>query len=209
MLAAVVGYMLRVRVRAPAHLGRPRPQSDAAVVATRRAAVADVVHQLDVDGQPCCIVLLQQRVAYHEVLGALLAAAVAGVITHVPAGLGVLEAVFVALLVGQVPKEQLLAVLLIYRALYYLAPLIVATLMYVLLEARLKKARRGDAAPRRPAAGDAMQVLSSPARQVLHEPGGIRAAHAEGVSREPGAAARRRCRVLRAAVDRAVADPRP
>jgi glycosyltransferase 2 family protein len=84
-------------------------------------------------------VLLQQRVTYHEVLGALLAAAVAGVITHVPAGLGVLEAVFVALLSGQVPKEQLLGVLLIYRALYYLAPLLVATLMYLLLEARLKK----------------------------------------------------------------------
>ena len=53
-------------------------------------------------------VLLQQRVAYQEVLGVLLAAAVAGVITHVPAGLGVLEAVFVALLSGQVPKENCL-----------------------------------------------------------------------------------------------------
>ncbi len=84
-------------------------------------------------------VLLQQRVAYQEVLGALLAAAVAGVITHVPAGLGVLEAVFVALLSGQVPKEQLLAALLIYRALYYLLPLIAATSMYVLFEAALKK----------------------------------------------------------------------
>jgi glycosyltransferase 2 family protein len=84
-------------------------------------------------------VLLQQRVAYDEVLGVLLVAAVAGVITHVPAGLGVLEAVFVALLSTQVPKEQLLAVLLIYRALYYLVPLMVATLMYLVFEARLKK----------------------------------------------------------------------
>jgi glycosyltransferase 2 family protein len=89
--------------------------------------------------------LLLQRVAYHEVLGVLLVAAVAGVITHVPAGLGVLEAVFVALLSGQVPKEQLLAVLLMYRALYYLVPLIAATLGYVVLEARLKKHARSSA----------------------------------------------------------------
>jgi glycosyltransferase 2 family protein len=89
--------------------------------------------------------LLQQRIAYHEVLGVLLVAAVAGVITHVPAGLGVLEAVFVALLSGQVPKEQLLAVLLMYRALYYLVPLIAATLGYIVLEARLKKRARSSA----------------------------------------------------------------
>jgi len=83
--------------------------------------------------------LLQHRVPFHLVLGALLAAAIAGVITHVPAGLGVLEAVFIALLHGYLPKEALVAVLLTYRALYYLLPLLVATLMYVLLEARLKK----------------------------------------------------------------------
>jgi glycosyltransferase 2 family protein len=93
-------------------------------------------------------VLLQQRVAYEEVLGVLLVAAVAGVITHVPAGLGVLEAVFVALLSSQVPKEQLLAVLLMYRALYYLAPLVAATLMYLVFEARLKKRAAGAAKPR-------------------------------------------------------------
>ena len=41
-------------------------------------------------------------------LAVLLVGAVAGVITHVPAGLGVLEAVFVALLSHQVPQGQLL-----------------------------------------------------------------------------------------------------
>jgi uncharacterized membrane protein YbhN (UPF0104 family) len=92
--------------------------------------------------------LLQQRVPFHAVLGVLMAGAVAGVITHVPAGLGVLEAVFVALLGSQVPKEDLLAALLTYRALYYLAPLLVATLLYVLFEARLK--RRGGHAAQAP-----------------------------------------------------------
>lgn len=77
-----------------------------------------------------------------------LVAAIAGVVTHVPAGLGVLEAVFVTLLPSRVPKEELLAVLLAYRAIYYLAPLVVAAVIYVLFEARVK--RRAGAVSARP-----------------------------------------------------------
>jgi glycosyltransferase 2 family protein len=84
-------------------------------------------------------ILLQQKIAYPAVLSVLLVAAVAGVITHVPAGLGVLEAVFVALLSHQLPRNELLAALLAYRLLYYLAPLAVATLAYLGVEARAKK----------------------------------------------------------------------
>jgi len=90
--------------------------------------------------------LLQGQVAYVQVLAVLLVAAVAGVITHVPAGLGVLEAVFVTLLSHQVPQAQLLGALLAYRGLYYLLPLAVATLGYLVTEAR---ARRLRAPPRR------------------------------------------------------------
>lgn len=84
-------------------------------------------------------VLLQQSVAFPAVLAVLLLAAVAGVITHVPAGLGVLEAVFVALLSHQVPQTQLLAALLGYRAIYYLAPLLAAALVYLALEVRARR----------------------------------------------------------------------
>jgi uncharacterized membrane protein YbhN (UPF0104 family) len=56
--------------------------------------------------------LLDQKIAYPVVLQVLLVAAIAGVITHVPAGLGVLEAVFVALLSHQMPRNELLASLL-------------------------------------------------------------------------------------------------
>ncbi|GAP36922.1 lysylphosphatidylglycerol synthase domain-containing protein [Piscinibacter sakaiensis] len=73
---------------------------------------------------------------FTAVLGALLVAAVAGVLTHVPAGLGVLEAVFVALLGGTVPPATLVAALLLYRAFYYLAPLLLAAVVYLVLEAR-------------------------------------------------------------------------
>ena len=86
--------------------------------------------------------LLQGQVAYPQVLAVLLVAAVAGVITHVPAGLGVLEAVFVALLAHQVAEAQLLAALLAYRGLYYLLPLVVATLAYFATELRARRVRR-------------------------------------------------------------------
>lgn len=88
-------------------------------------------------------VLLQQQVAYPMVLGVLLLAAIAGVVTHVPAGLGVLEAVFIALLASQVPQSELLAALLAYRALYYLLPLLLAIVLYVGLEIRARRTRRG------------------------------------------------------------------
>jgi hypothetical protein len=83
-------------------------------------------------------VLLQQKVDYPVVVAVLMVSAVAGVLTHIPAGLGVLEAVFVTLLGSQVPQGQLLAALLAYRAVYYLAPLGVAGLLYLGLEAKAK-----------------------------------------------------------------------
>lgn len=83
--------------------------------------------------------LLGQRIDYPTVLGVLLIAAVAGAVAHVPAGLGVLEAVFVALLGQRVPLHELLAALLAYRAIYYLAPLVVALVLYAVMEARMAK----------------------------------------------------------------------
>lgn len=84
--------------------------------------------------------LLEQQIAYTIVLGVLLVAAVAGVITHIPAGLGVLEAVFVSLLSHEMTKNELLAALLMYRAMYYLVPLFIALLIYLFMEAQAKNA---------------------------------------------------------------------
>lgn len=90
--------------------------------------------------------LLQQKLPYPLVLTVLLIAAVAGVLTHIPAGLGVLEAVFIALLGHRVPQGELLAALIAYRAIYYLAPLLLATALYLALEAKAKKERRAGGA---------------------------------------------------------------
>lgn len=92
-------------------------------------------------------VLLQGRLPFATVLAVLLVAAVAGVITHVPAGLGVLEAVFVALLSHRVPATQLLGALLVYRALYYLLPWGLATGLYLWMESRAGPAGPGEKRP--------------------------------------------------------------
>jgi uncharacterized membrane protein YbhN (UPF0104 family) len=84
-------------------------------------------------------VLLQQKVAYTDVLTVLLVGAIAGVVAHVPAGLGVFEFVFVALLSHQVPESRLLAALLGYRAIYYILPTLIAAAMYVAFEFKAKR----------------------------------------------------------------------
>lgn len=87
-------------------------------------------------------ILLLHRIEFSAVVSVLLLAAVAGVITHIPAGLGVLEAVFVALLSHLMPMAELLAALVAYRVVYYLVPLAVAAAAYLVMEARAKHGAR-------------------------------------------------------------------
>jgi glycosyltransferase 2 family protein len=84
-------------------------------------------------------VLLQERVHYADVLTVLLIGAIAGVIAHVPAGLGVFEFVFIALLSHQISEGRLLAALLGYRAIYYIVPLMAASLLYLAMEIHARK----------------------------------------------------------------------
>jgi len=91
-------------------------------------------------------VLLPGELDYPVVLTVLLLSSIASAFTHVPAGLGVIEAVFLALLGTQESRFQLLGALLTYRAIYYLFPLLIATVVYAGLEASWKRGRRGAAA---------------------------------------------------------------
>lgn len=84
-------------------------------------------------------VLLLGKVGYPSVLGILLISSIAGVITHIPAGLGVIEAVFIAMLSHQVSKGTILAALIGYRAIYFLLPLAIASIIYLIFEIYAKK----------------------------------------------------------------------
>ncbi|MCE6982620.1 UPF0104 family protein, partial [Pseudomonas frederiksbergensis] len=61
-----------------------------------------------------------------------------------PAGLGVLETVFLSLLHGSYGKGTLLAALIGYRAIYFLLPLLIATLIYLVLEHLASQRSTGD-----------------------------------------------------------------
>jgi uncharacterized membrane protein YbhN (UPF0104 family) len=85
--------------------------------------------------------LMPDALDYGQVLATQLSAAVVAVPTHVPGGLGVLEAVYVSVLGREVPAGRLLAALLVFRALYYLVPLALAAALHLLLEVSARRRR--------------------------------------------------------------------
>lgn len=91
--------------------------------------------------------LLPEEAFYPTVLGILLISSVAGVITHIPGGLGVLETVFITLLQHQFDKSAILAALIGYRAIYFLMPLGIAAIIYLVLEQQARKSGGTSTAP--------------------------------------------------------------
>jgi phosphatidylglycerol lysyltransferase len=59
-----------------------------------------------------------------------------GVVSHVPGGLGVFEAVILLACAGRAPTEQVAGALVLYRAIYYLLPLAIAVLLLAAYELR-------------------------------------------------------------------------
>jgi phosphatidylglycerol lysyltransferase len=75
-------------------------------------------------------------VAFPAFLGFFAIAVVLGVLSHVPGGLGVFEAVMLVALRDRVPAEGLAAALVLYRLIYYVLPLSLALALLVAHEAR-------------------------------------------------------------------------
>ena len=80
--------------------------------------------------------LLLPSLPWPLVLATLLLSAVATALAHIPAGVGVMEAVFLGVLGTMAPQPEVLAALLVYRACYYLLPLLIAAALYASLEWR-------------------------------------------------------------------------
>lgn len=76
------------------------------------------------------------QVPFATVYAVLLISCVAGALSHIPGGLGVLEAVFVALLAGEMQRYEVLAAVFAYRCVFYFIPLMVAIPSYLIFEAR-------------------------------------------------------------------------
>jgi len=69
------------------------------------------------------------HIGFVPFLGTYALAVIAGILSHVPGGVGVFEAVMLLTLPG-VPADALLGSLLAYRAVYYLVPLVFGTLLF-------------------------------------------------------------------------------
>lgn len=83
-------------------------------------------------------VLLRQHVdiGFGAFLAAYVMAQLAGLFSQSPGGLGVFEGVFIFLLAGSHPSGELLAALIVYRAVYYLLPLVLASVLLLGFELR-------------------------------------------------------------------------
>ena len=86
-------------------------------------------------------VLMPAGIVWVETARAVAVGAVAGAVSHVPGGIGVLEYVFVEMLEGEATAAAVLAAVVVYRALYYVLPFLLALGVFGLLEYRLRGRR--------------------------------------------------------------------
>lgn len=77
---------------------------------------------------------MPEDIAFTMVFSVLLVSAVVAAAAHIPGGLGVLEASFVALLAHKAEASTLIAALFVYRCVFYLAPLGIAAITYFVFE---------------------------------------------------------------------------
>jgi phosphatidylglycerol lysyltransferase len=73
-------------------------------------------------------------------VGLFLVAVLMGMVSHVPGGIGVFEGLMVLLMKPYIPSERLIPVLVVYRAIYYLLPFLVAVIGLTWDEARRHRA---------------------------------------------------------------------
>jgi uncharacterized membrane protein YbhN (UPF0104 family) len=124
-LAKDLGYVLFVRLRkAPIRLGGwAVPMPSPAMTALQFAVgIADVVL---VSGALYLLLPDSAQIAFLPFIAVYLASVLAGVLSHVPAGLGVLESMLL-LLMPHVPPADLLAAVLLYRVIYEVVPVLLA-----------------------------------------------------------------------------------
>ncbi len=79
-------------------------------------------------------------ISFPAFFGIFLIAFVAGIVSHVPGGIGVFESVVIVLLPPEVSEGAVFAALMVYRIIYYLLPLMTAAGALVMYELMLHRA---------------------------------------------------------------------
>lgn len=78
------------------------------------------------------------EISFQMIFLGIVISSIAGVLSHVPGGLGVIEAVFLVVLGGMLPEHEILAGVFVYRCVYYFAPLILTLPFYLFIETKGK-----------------------------------------------------------------------
>ena len=85
------------------------------------------------------LLLPESDLGFATFMAVFAAALFAGVLSHVPGGIGVFEAVIIAALPATVPLEQAAAGLLLYRLIYFLIPFVAALILLAATEVRMAR----------------------------------------------------------------------
>jgi phosphatidylglycerol lysyltransferase len=103
---------------------------------SRTASQQFLITALDISASASTLYVLLPHtdLGWPSFLAIYAAAVAAGVLSHVPAGLGVFETVIVAALGSRLDVDQVLGSLVLYRVIYHVLPLLLATLFVIVLE---------------------------------------------------------------------------
>ena len=148
-LAPVAGYLLMAAVRrAPVRVRGRHYRVPGLRLASFQVALASA-YWLIVPLALFALAPTEAQIRYPELVAAYAIAAVGGIVVRVPAGLGVIEAVFLEVFRGEVGAGPILAMLIAWRAVFLLAPLLLAAVVLGVLEyrGRERATPRGRARP--------------------------------------------------------------
>lgn len=103
---------------------------------TRTSSQQFLITALDIAASASVLYVLlpETDIGWPSFLAIYATAVGAGVLSHVPGGLGVFETIIVAALGNAVDLDQVLGSLVLYRVIYHVLPLLVATLFIIALE---------------------------------------------------------------------------
>lgn len=140
LIALVAAYLLAaVAWRRPIHIWRftlPIPRIGIAAGQVALSAADWVLAALVLYA-----LLPANAMGFMPFTAAFLAAMLAGLVSHVPGGLGVFETTLAVLLSPHVPTATLIPALVAYRGIYYLGPLAVALVMLLGYEGAVRRAQ--------------------------------------------------------------------
>jgi hypothetical protein len=86
-----------------------------------------------------CLLVTVEPLSYPTLCSIYLLAQIAGLISHLPGGIGVFETVILLSLSSTIPDKEILGALLIFRFIYYFIPLLVALLLLAGYEIRRRR----------------------------------------------------------------------